>query len=62
MTGKQILALLQKTCRERGMTVVVITHNLALTPMADKVIHIRNGKVDRLEINDHPVPVEQIEW
>ena len=62
VTGKQILALLQKTCRERGMTVVVITHNLALTPMADKVIHIRNGKVDRLAINDHPVPVEQIEW
>ena len=62
VTGKQILALLQKTCRERGMTVVVITHNLALPPMADKVIHIRNGKVDRLEINDHPVPVEQIEW
>ncbi len=62
VTGKQILALLQKTCRERDMTVVVITHNLALTPMADKVIHIRNGKVDRLEINDHPVPVEQIEW
>ena len=62
VTGKQILALLQKTCRERGMTVVVITHNLALTPMADKVLHIRNGKVDRLEINDHPVPVEQIEW
>ena len=57
VTGKQILALLQKTCRERGMTVVVITHNLALTPMADKVIHIRNGKVDRLEINDQPVPV-----
>ena len=62
VTGKQILALLQKTCRERGMTVVVITHNLALTPMADKVIHIRNGKVDRLEINEDPVPVEQIEW
>ena len=62
VTGKQILALLQKTCRERGMTVIVITHNLALTPMADKVIHIRNGKVDRLEINEDPVPVEQIEW
>ena len=62
VTGKQILALLQKTCRERGMTVIVITHNLALTPMADKVIHIRNGKVDRLEINEHPVPVEKIEW
>ena len=62
VTGKQILALLQKTCREKGMTVIVITHNLALTPMADKVIHIRNGKVDRLEINEFPVPVEQIEW
>jgi len=62
VTGKQILALLQKTCREKGMTVIVITHNLALTPMADKVIHIRNGKADRLEINEHPVPVEQIEW
>ena len=62
VTGKQILALLQKTCREKGMIVIVITHNLALTPMADKVIHIRNGKVDRLEINEDPVPVEQIEW
>ena len=62
VTGKQILALLQKTCREKGMTVIVITHNLALTPMADKVIHIRNGKVDRIEINEDPVPVEQIEW
>ena len=62
VTGKQLLALLQKTCREKGMTVIVITHNLALTPMADKVIHIRNGKVDRLEINEDPVPVEQIEW
>ena len=62
VTGKQILALLQRTCRERGMTVIVITHNLALTPMADKVIHIRNGKVDRIEINEDPVPVEQIEW
>ena len=62
VTGKQILALLQRTCRERGMTVIVITHNLALTPRADKVIHIRNGKVDRIEINEDPVPVEQIEW
>ena len=62
VTGKQILALLQKTCRERRMTVIVITHNLALTPMADKVIHIRNGRVDGIEINTDPVPVEQIEW
>ena len=62
VTGKQILTLLQKTCRERRMTVIVITHNLALTPMADKVIHIRNGRVDGIEINPDPVPVEQIEW
>lgn len=62
VTGKQILALLQKTCRERKMTVIVITHNLALTPMADKVIHIRNGRVDRIEINPDPMPVEEIEW
>ena len=62
VTGKQILALLQKTCRERRMTVIVITHNLALTPMADKVTHIRNGRVDGIEINPDPVPVEQIEW
>ena len=62
VTGKQILALLQKTCRDRGMTVIVITHNLALTPMADKVIHIRNGKVEKTEINDRPLPVEKIEW
>ena len=62
VTGKQILALLQKTCRDRKMTVIVITHNLALTPMADKVIHIRNGKVERTQINENPLPVEQIEW
>lgn len=62
VTGKQILALLQKTCRDRKMTVIVITHNLALTPMADKVIHIRNGKVDKIETNSDPLPVEQIEW
>ena len=62
VTGKQILALLQKTCRERNMTIMVITHNLALTPMADKVIHIRNGKAEKIEINQNPLPVEQIEW
>jgi len=62
VTGKQILALLQKTCRDRKMTVIVITHNLALTPMADKVIHIRNGKVEKTEINKKPLPVEDIEW
>ena len=62
VTGKAILKLLQDTCREKGMTVIVITHNTALTPMADRVIHIRNGKVAGMELNEHPTPVEQIEW
>ena len=62
VTGKQILKLLQDTCRQHGMTVVVITHNTALTPMADRVIHIKNGKVERMERNDAPTPVEEIEW
>lgn len=62
VTGKQILALLQKTCRDRKMTVIVITHNLALTPMADKVIYVRNGKVEKTIINEKPLPVEEIEW
>ncbi len=61
-TGKAILKLLQDTCRERGMTVIVITHNLAIAPMADRVIRIRNGRVAGMELNSHPVPVEQIEW
>ena len=62
ITGKQILKLLQDTCRQEGMTVVVITHNTALTPMADRVIHIKNGKVAKMEQNAHPTPVEEIEW
>ncbi len=62
VTGKAILKLLQDTCRHAGMTVVVITHNTALTPMADKVIHIKNGTVDAIERNAHPTPVEEIEW
>ncbi len=62
ITGKQILKLLQDTCRQEGMTVVVITHNTALTPMADRVIHIKNGRVAAMERNDHPTPVEAIEW
>ena len=62
VTGKQILKLLQDTCRQQGMTVVVITHNTALTPMADRVIRIKNGTVDSMEINEHPTPVEEIEW
>ena len=62
LTGKSILKLLQDTCREKNMTVVVITHNTALTPMADQVIHIRNGSVASTEFNKNPTPVEQIEW
>ena len=62
VTGKAILKLLQDTCRQQGMTVVVITHNTALTPMADRVIHIKNGKVERMERNPSPTPVEEIEW
>ena len=62
VTGKQILKLLQDTCRRQGMTVVVITHNTALTPMADRVIHIKNGTVAAVERTDHPTPVEEIEW
>ena len=61
-TGKQILDLLQKTCKETGMTVVVITHNQALTPMADRVITIRSGRVQDIKTNENPVPVERIEW
>ena len=61
-TGKQILQLLQDTCREKGMTVIVITHNSALTPMADRVIKIRNGKVAGMKTNENPTPVEEIEW
>ncbi len=62
VTGKSILKLLQDTCRNMGMTVIVITHNTALTPMADRVIHIKNGRVSSTDINKIPTPVEQIEW
>ena len=62
ITGKSILKLLQDTCREKKMTVIVITHNSALTPMADKIIKIKNGQVDKILINENPTPVEQIEW
>ncbi len=61
-TGKAILKLLQDMCREWGMTVIVITHNSALTPMADRVIRIKNGKVSEMHRNEHPVSVETIEW
>ncbi|MCI5901298.1 MAG: ABC transporter ATP-binding protein [Blautia sp.] len=61
-TGKSILKLLQDMCTEKGMTVIVITHNSALTPMADRVIRIKNGKVADMMLNENPVPVEKIEW
>ena len=61
-TGKAILKLLQDMCREKGMTVIVITHNSALTPMAARVIHIKNGTVSAMELNTDPTPVEEIEW
>ncbi len=61
-TGKNILKLLQDTCRNSGMTVVVITHNLAIVPMADRVIHMKNSKVENITVNEHPTPVEEIEW
>ena len=62
ITGKSILKLLQDTCRKEGMTVVVITHNTAIAPMADQVIHVKNGRVDRIQHIEHPTPVEEIEW
>ncbi len=61
-TGKQILKLLQDTCRKEGMTVVIITHNTAIAPMADKVIKFKNGTVSDVVINDNPKPIEEIEW
>jgi putative ABC transport system ATP-binding protein len=61
-TGKQILKLLQDTARKENMTVLIITHNTALAPMADKVIHFKNGTAQSIEVNENPVPVEQIEW
>ena len=61
-TGKAILKLLQDTARETGMTVVIITHNQAITPMADRIIRVKNGTVSSVEINEQKVPVEKIEW
>lgn len=62
ITGKAVLQLLQDTCRKRGKTVIVITHNQAFTAMADRVIHIRNGKVADITLNKEPVSAERIEW
>ena len=61
-TGKAILRLLEKSCRERGMTVIIITHNSALCDMADRVIRVKNGMVVSNTVNEHPVPIEEIEW
>lgn len=61
-TGKSVLGLLMETCRRQGMTVIVITHNQAITPMADRVIHIKNGKASQITVNEHPVPVTDVEW
>ncbi|RHM60344.1 MULTISPECIES: ABC transporter ATP-binding protein [Coprobacillaceae] len=62
LTGKAILKLLREMCDSYGMTVIVITHNSALAPMADRVIHLKNGRVDKMLENDHPVPIQEIEW
>ena len=61
-TGKQILQLLQDTCRKEKMTVIIITHNSALTPMADRVIHFKNGTAFDIQINPNPTPISEIEW
>lgn len=61
-TGKAILSLLREMCTTYQMTVIVITHNSALAPMADRVIHLKNGKVNGIELNENPKPIEEIEW
>ena len=61
-TGKAVLQLLQDTCRNTGRTVIVITHNLAITPMADRIIRVNSGRILSNEVNPNPVPIEQIEW
>ena len=62
VTGKQILRLLQDTCRKQGMTVIVITHNLAICPMGDRVIRVKSGKIESDVINEHPQDISTIEW
>lgn len=61
-TGKMILKLLQDTCRASGMTVVLVTHNSAIAPMADRVIRLKNSRVREVAVNENPIPVEEIEW
>ena len=61
-TGKQILKLLQDMCRLDNMTVIIITHNQAITPMADKIISFKSGSVSNIQINTNPTKIEEIEW
>ena len=61
-TGKSILKLLQEMARKEKMTVAIITHNGAIAPMADKVIHFKNGTAEKIEINDNPISIDEIEW
>jgi putative ABC transport system ATP-binding protein len=61
-TGKQILQLLQDTCRRDGITVVIITHNSAIAPMADRIIRFKSGKITDMAVNEHPTPIAEIEW
>ena len=61
-TGKQILKLLQDTCRKDNITVLIITHNSALAPMADRLIRFKSGKVTEMKVNKNPIPIEEIEW
>ena len=61
-TGKQILKLLQDTCRKEKMTVIIITHNSAIAPMADKIIHFKNGRSEDIIINQNPKSIDEIEW
>ena len=62
ITGKAILKLLQDMCRKTNTTVIIITHNMAITPMADRVIRMKNGTIAEIRVNEHPTPVEEIEW
>ncbi len=62
VTGKNILKLLHETCRKTGKTIIVITHNQAIVPMADRVLQVKNGTVVSVETNNNPTPIEDIEW
>ena len=61
-TGKAILKLLQQMCRKEKITVVIVTHNTAITPMADKVIKFKNGTAESISVNENPISIDDIEW